>query len=152
MSARLRADLARQLEQAVPEGWAVSTGCPWAPDRSGGLVLHPHVAVHRPRQADGGLPAPPTLCVDITPGRPDGRAARPYARFGVDHYWHLDSRSGVLEVFVRVEQDYRHAESIAVDGVDVVSGLAPWVDFGIGVLELALRADPSPRPGGPSGA
>lgn len=139
---RLGIDVARQLGQAVPEGWRVSTRCLWPPERNGDLLLRPDVAVHRPFQPDGSLPTPPILCVGIAPARLDLRSVWTYARHGVDHYWHLDSRDNVLEILVRVDDDYRHAETLVITNPDLdpAAGAVEWVDFGIGVVRLTLGA------------
>lgn len=139
---RLGVDVARQLRFAVPHGWEVSTDCLWSPAPGHPVLLQPSVVVHRPLTRDGGLLAPPVLCVGIDAGRLDLRSARIYARVGVDHYWHLDSRTGVLEVLVRVDDDYRHAETLSVDSADPNAdrgaGAAQWLDFGIAVVYLSV--------------
>ena len=150
---RLGLEVAHQLAKVVPDGWDVSTGCLWVPARSDGLLLHPGVVVHRALEPGGGLSGPPTLCVSITSGCLDPRSARPYARFGVDHYWHLDSRSGALEVLVRVDDEYRHAETITVSSTSPGADdeAVEWVDFGIGVLRLSVQTG-ARHSGVPSGA
>ena len=126
----LRAEIARQLREAVPHGWRVSTPGVWQP---GELTepLRPDVMVHRlaaASAADDSSSDPPTLCVTITGGPFQYRSARPYAHLEVDHYWNLDSSNNTLEVLVRVDDEYRRAETIPL------SNVAEWVDFGIGIV------------------
>ena len=90
--------------------------------------------MHQPLDGSGRLPTPPALCVAVVAGPPNHRSASAFARVGVDHYWHLDSRSGVVEVSVRVDEEYRRAESVTI------SGEGEWIDFGVGVVKLTLPA------------
>ena len=134
---RLRVDLVDHLLAAVPDGWEVSVGCCW---QSGPTqpALRPDVVVHRTLTRDGQLPDPPVLCVDIAAGPADPRPARSYARLGVDHHWHLDSRRGTLQVSVRLDDAYRHCETLSLETLALRAGSCgpTWVDFGVGIAHL----------------
>lgn len=147
---QVRVELVAQLSQVLPDGWDVSAACAWTPASSEGAVLHPDVVVHRDLARGGRLPAPPVLCVELAAG-PPGRSALAYARYGVDHYWHLNTVDRSLEVCVRVGDEYRRCESVLVEAplassTDASSpALRPldspghwWVDFGVGVVSLDL--------------
>jgi hypothetical protein len=114
----------------------VSAACSWSLVEPDGVLLCPDVVVHRLLDARGRLPAPPALCVVVGAGPPDHRSANAYARAGVDHHWYVDSRAGVVEVSVRVDDEYRRAETVTMsDGGE-------WVDFGVGIVRLT---SPAPR-------
>lgn len=132
LHAYLRAEIARQLRCVVPHGWEVSAACRWQPNELQGSV-QPDLMVHQASAGDSDeLPAPPTLCVAIAGGPSEHRSVRPYAHLGVDHYWHLNSVAGQLEVLVRADDEYRRAELIDLDDT------TDWIDFGVGIIHLAL--------------
>lgn len=147
---QLRVELAAQLSQVVPDGWDVSAACVWASTE--GTVLHPDVVVHRDLERGQRLPAPPALCVELAAGPPPGRSAQAYARQGVDHYWYVNSADRSLEVYLRVGDEYRRAESVRVEApVDPSPARIPssdhrtsdrpgcwWVDFGVAIVALDL--------------
>ena len=131
LHAHLCAEIARQLRRAVPHGWEVSTARVWRGKFN--ESLRPDVMVHQALAAtDDELPAPPLLCVTVAVEPSDYRSVRAYAQLGVDHYWHLNSFDGLLEVFVRADDEYRRAELIALDD------MTDWIDFGVGIVHLAL--------------
>lgn len=135
---RIRVEVARQLDGAIHGGWEVSAACCWSVAQPDGLPLCPDVVVHRYLEPGGRLTAPPTLCVVVGAGPPSRRAADVYARAGVDHHWYLDSRSGVVTVSVRVDDEYRRAETLTPGEV------GEWIDFGVGIVRLTRTA---PRTG-----
>ena len=134
---RLRVDLVDHLLAAVPDGWEVSAGCCWQPGPTQ-AALRPDVVVHRTLTRDWQLPDPPVMCVDIAAGPADPRLARSYARLGVDHHWHLDSQRGTLQVSVRLEDAYRHCETLSTETLTSRAGFGrpAWVDFGVGIAHL----------------
>lgn len=134
---RLRADLVDHLLAAVPDGWEVCAGCCWQPAVTE-AALRPDVAVH-PTLAEGEqLREPPALCVDIADGPADPRLARAYARLGVDHHWHVDSRRGTLQVSVRLDDAYRHCETFSAETLVLgpASRAPAWIDFGVGIAHV----------------
>ena len=68
----------------------------------------------------------------------DPRPARSYAKLGVDHHWHLDSRRGTLQVSVRLDDAYRHCETLSTETFTSRAGSCEpaWVDFGVGIAHL----------------
>ena len=81
------------------------------------------------------------LCIDIadsTDARAQRRDMQAYARLGVDHYWVVQPRRRVIEVFVRTGTELRHAETLSSQ-TDRGSRVE-WVDFGVGVVSLDLAA------------
>lgn len=129
---QIRVDIARQLGVVVSDGWQVSAACIWFPDGTDGLRLYPDLVVHRPLGTGDHLPAPPLLCVEVTHGPAERRSASAYARSGVDHYWHVDSANEVVEVSVRVDDEYRRAETLPF------TRMGEWIDFGVGIVRLTL--------------
>ena len=134
---RLRVEFTAHLLACVPDGWEVSAGCCWQPSPTE-ATLRPDVVVHRALTHEGRLPGPPVLCVDVAAGPTDPRPARSYARLGVDHHWHLDSRSGTLQVSVRVDDAYRRCETFSATSRAPGAGAhgPAWVDFGVGIAHL----------------
>lgn len=132
LHAHLRDAVVRQLSCAVPDGWEVSAARTWRPNELHG-ALQPDVMVHQSAAvASDALIAPPMLCVTIAGGPAQYRSVRAYALLGVDHYWHLNSDDGLLEVLVRADDEYRRAELITLDD------FTDWIDFGVGIVNLAL--------------
>ena len=81
------------------------------------------------------------LCIDIadsTDARAQRRDMQAYAQLGVDHYWVVQPRRGVIEVFVRTGAELRHAETLSSQTDS--AGRVEWVDFGVGVVSLDLAA------------
>jgi hypothetical protein len=142
---RIRVEVARQLGAVVCAGWEVSAACSWSLVQPEGLLLCPDVVVHRILDPGGRLPVPPSLCVVVGAGPPDRRSANAYARAGVDHHWYLDSRSGVVEVSVRVDDEYRRAETVTT------SDVGEWIDFGVGIVRLTAVVQPACPRAAPSG-
>ena len=134
---RLRVDLIDHLLAVVPDGWDVSAGCCWQPGPAQ-AALRPDVVVHRTLTRDWQLPDPPVLCVDIAAGPADPRSACRYARLGVDHHWHLDSQRCTLQVSVRLDDAYRHCETLSAESFSsrTASSGSTWVDFGVGIAHL----------------
>ncbi|WP_204912084.1 Uma2 family endonuclease [Microlunatus spumicola] len=140
---RLRSEIAARLRASVPDGWEVSAGCCWHPSPGPG-TLHPDVAVHRALADEGRLQGAPVLCVDVSDEPAGPRPARAYARLGVDHHWHVDTRRGTVQVSVRVDADYRRCETFSSDSSDSSDSSATrsapagsaWVDFGVGIVHL----------------
>ncbi len=125
---RVRVALIELLVAATPDGWEVD-------DTSSCTTVRLDVAVRPCRGPGAGPAALPVLCVDLSggedPEKDRHRQARRHAlaRIGVDHYWDLDTATGTLDVHVRRDDEYRHAERVT--GAD-------WLDFGIGLVHVDL--------------
>ncbi|WP_375426739.1 hypothetical protein [uncultured Friedmanniella sp.] len=127
---RVRVTLIQLLSNATPAGWFVtdSSTC-----TAGTTSVPLDIAV----RADAGLHRLdiPVLCVDISgcPGtvedRDVPRRQHSLASLGVDHYWNLNTASRTLEVYVRADNDYRHAETVTH---------RDWLDYSIGVVDIDL--------------
>lgn len=129
---QIRVDVERQLSAVVIDGWQVATACAWSPVGADGVRLFPDLVVHRPLGPGGRLTTPPVLCVEVATGPAEHRSANAYARLGVDHYWQLDTAEEVVEVSVRVEEEYRLAETLPFTRV------GEWIDFGVGIVRLSF--------------
>ncbi|SEQ40093.1 hypothetical protein [Microlunatus flavus] len=133
---RLRAGLVGLLGATTPAGHEVSAACTW---QQGPLLVPLDVTVHADLGPHGRLRAAPVLCVDlldtvdVADTGPVEDAARrrrhTLGRLGVDHVWQLDVTRDRLEVYVRTDDEYRHAETVTDED---------WIDYGIGLVHLDL--------------
>jgi len=147
--ARRHAAASSQLGMAIGPPFSFGRGGPggWIVIDEPELHLDPHVVVpdlagwRRERltgKEDGAWfdEVPDWVCEVLSPATEvydRGDKRRIYAAFGVDHLWHLDPRSHVLEVFQRLDKSWLLTHTLT--GRDDVS--APPFDaitFSLGLL------------------
>lgn len=128
---RIRIELIRLLSDATPLAWSVVDGTRCT---AGSHTVELDIAV-RPIAAAGPL-GPPLLCIDVHASGPTTQGAqqrarrRSLAQLGIDHYWSLDTATRELDVWVRTDDEYRHAETLTDDD---------WLDYGIGLIHLDIH-------------